>query len=376
MEKRTYLDYSATTPVRAEVAAAMLQSMEELIGNPSSTHYEGRVARRALHMAREQVAKLLGCEDHQIFFCSGGTEANNLAVLGVCSDWNGKHAIISAIEHPSVLDLAAEIKRLGGAVDFLTVNEQGIVELKKLPGLIKENTVIVSVMLVNNETGNIQPVAEIARIAHQAGALCHSDAVQATGKLSIRLEDLAVDLLTISSHKFYGPKGVGVIYVGPNVVLQPRQLGGSQERRVRSGTENLTGIIGCGVAAELAEQERVREQARINSLQQVLQQNLQGLIVDKKIKLNSSDVEAFPWICSFSVLEEENSPLLRKLDMLGFAVSSGSACSAGEAKNSHVLQAMKKSQKEIEGVLRLSLGKYVTAEQILAFCQTLKSLLQ
>ncbi|MEI7884177.1 MAG: cysteine desulfurase family protein [Clostridia bacterium] len=376
MENRTYLDYSATTPIRKEVAAAMLQSMEELIGNPSSLHSEGRIAKRALQKAREQVAKLLGCEAHQLFFCSGGTEANNLAVLGACSSWQGKHAILSTIEHPSVRDLATEIKRLGGEVDFLSVNEQGIVELEKLATLIKKNTVIVSVMLVNNETGCIQPVEAIAKIAKQAGVLCHSDGVQAAGKLSINVQELAVDLLSISSHKFYGPKGVGVLYVGPNVVLQPRQIGGGQERRVRSGTENLVGIVGCGVAAELAEQEMVLEKKRITSLQQLLQQNLQALIVDGKIQLNSTDVQAFPWICSFSVLAEDNGLLLRKLDMLGFAVSSGSACSEGEAKNSHVLVAMRKKQKEIEGVIRVSLGKYLTAGQIITFCQTLRGLLQ
>ena len=280
--KRVYMDHSATTPVDPRAFRAMERYLTEEFGNPSSMHRMGQAARGGIETAREQVARLINASPDEIIFTGGGTEADNLAILGLLATMppQGQHIITSAIDHHAVLDTFHYLAEVGYDVTVLPVNGQGMVEPETLAQAMKPGTVLVSIMHANNEVGTIQPVKELASIAHQGGAIFHTDAVQSVGRIPVDVKDLGVDMLSCSSHKFYGPKGAGCLYIKPGVHLTRRIYGGSQERKLRSGTENVPGIVGLGMAAEIAREEMDESITRLQHLAANLSSRLQKKIPD------------------------------------------------------------------------------------------------
>ncbi len=365
MMRRVYLDHSATTPVDREVADLMMVYFTEKYGNPSSIHSFGREARHALEEARSQVAGLLGAKPEEITFTSGGTEADNLAILGLAEarQEKGRHLIVSAIEHHAVLDTVKYLEKAGFALTVLPVNSAGIVELDEVIKSLRPDTILVSVMHANNEVGSIQPVAEIGRIVREHGAAFHIDAVQTFGKIPVNVEELKADLLTISAHKIYGPKGVGALYVRKGVRISPLMHGGGQEKKRRSGTENTPAIIGFGKACELAVQRMTEEAERVKKLRDTL---LTGIVESiKYVKVNGPQGDLrLPNNVNVSIEFVEGESLLLSLDMLGIAASSGSACTSGSLDPSHVLLAMGLPHEIAHGSLRFTLGRQNTEEDV------------
>lgn len=365
MMRRVYLDHSATTPVDREVADLMMVYFTEKYGNPSSIHSFGREARHALEEARSQVAGLLGAKPEEITFTSGGTEADNLAILGLAEarQEKGRHLIVSAIEHHAVLDTVKYLEKVGFALTVLPVNSAGIVELDEVRKSLRPDTILVSVMHANNEVGSIQPVAEIGRIVREHGAAFHIDAVQTLGKIPVNVEELKADLLTISAHKIYGPKGVGALYVRKGVRISPLMHGGGQEKKRRSGTENTPAIIGFGKACELAAQRMTEEAERVKKLRDKL---LTGIVESiKYVKVNGPQGDLrLPNNVNVSIEFVEGESLLLSLDMLGIAASSGSACTSGSLDPSHVLLAMGLPHEIAHGSLRFTLGRQNTEEDV------------
>lgn len=356
--RNIYFDNAATTRTDPEVARAVLEHMTGTYGNPGSIHGFGREARKAVDIAREQVAKLVGAQPAEIFFTSGGTESDNLAIRGVAlaNRSRGKHIITSAIEHHAVLEPAESLKKEGFDLTVLPVDEHGRIQLSDLKNAIRPDTILISVMFANNEVGTIQPIAEIGTLAREKGIYFHTDAVQAVGTLPIDVKAMNIDLLTISGHKLHAPKGIGALYIRKGLRIRAIQHGGGQERHIRPGTENVPGIVGLGLAAEIAAREIKEKYARLRSLRDRL---LAG-IVDKVpyIKLNGHPTERLPGNINVSVLYIEGESLLLNLDMKGIAASSGSACTSGSLDPSHVLLAMGLDHATAHGSLRLSLGKY------------------
>jgi len=363
--KRIYLDHSATTPVDPQVAELMTVYFTEYYGNPSSVHFFGRQVHKAIDEAREQVASLIGANPSEITFTSGGTEADNLAIQGVArtSVKKGTHLITSAIEHHAVLDTFKYLAKNGYEITIVPVDEEGLVSVQDIEKAIRPDTILISIMHANNEVGSIQPVAEIGRIAREKGVLFHVDAVQSLGKLPIDVNQMNVDLLTISSHKIYGPKGVGALYIRKGVRISPLVFGGSQERKVRSGTENAPGIIGFGKACELAGQRMADENIELIRLRDKL---FDGILAGiDHVKVNGPrGAKRLPNNVNISVNFIEGESLLLSLDLVGIAGSSGSACTSGSLDPSHVLLAMGLSHEVAHGSLRLSLGRQNTDEEI------------
>ncbi len=359
-----YLDHAATTPVHPEVAEAMRRCLLEVWGNPSSLHARGREARLAVEEARAQVAALVGAEPREILFTSGGTEADNLAVLGVARQRRGKgnHVITSAVEHHAVLHACEALAREGFRVTVLPVDEHGLVDPDDLRRALTDDTVLVSVMLANNEVGTIQPIRELAAVARERGVPFHTDAVQAAGQIPVDVRELGVDLLSLSGHKFYGPKGVGALYVRRGLRLDPLLYGGGQERRLRPGTENVPGIVGLGKAAELARQELEARAAHARALRDRLLAGLLERVPD--LVLNGHPERRLPNNLNVSILGVEAESVLLNLDLKGVAASSGSACSAGSVEPSHVLKAMGLPEERTHGALRLTLGRGNTEEDV------------
>ncbi|HZK56072.1 MAG TPA: cysteine desulfurase NifS [Desulfosporosinus sp.] len=362
---RIYLDHSATTPVDPEVAAIMMTYYTEKYGNPSSVHSFGREARQALEEARRQVAELIGATPNEITFTSGGTESDNLAIIGTAEAMSkkGKHLITSAIEHHAVLETCEFLAKNGYELTIIPVDEEGIVSVEDVRKAIRPDTILISVMHANNEVGSIQPIAEIGNLAKEHGITFHVDAVQSLGKIPINVQELNVDLLTVSSHKIYGPKGVGALYARKGVRLAPRAHGGSQEKKRRSGTENTPGIIGFGKACELIGKRMVKEHAR----QIILRDRLMNGIIEriKHVKVNGPIGEKrLANNVNVSIRFVEGESLLLSLDMLGIAASSGSACTSGSLDPSHCLLAMGLVHEIAHGSLRLSLGSQNTEEEI------------
>ncbi len=355
---RVYLDHAATTPVHPAVAEAMARCLAETYGNPSSIHGFGREAKKAVEAAREQVAALIGARPQEIVFTSGGTEADNLAVLGAARARRdrGNHVITSAVEHHAVLDACEHLAgREGFRVTVLPVDGAGRVDPDELRRALTPETVLVSVMLANNEVGTVQPIRELAAIAKAAGALFHTDAVQGAGQIPVDVDALGVDLLSLSAHKFYGPKGAGALYVRKGVRLQPLVHGGGQERRLRPGTPNVPGIAGLGVAAELARREMAERAAHVARLRERLLAGLLERVPD--LAVNGHPEERLPGLLNVSVLGVEGESILLNLDLKGIAASSGSACAAGSTEPSHVLKAMGLAPAALHGALRFSLGR-------------------
>lgn len=361
--KRIYMDHAATTPVRPEVWEAMLPYFSTEFGNPSSVYSWGRSARKALDSARDKVAALLGASASEIVFTSGGSEGANLAIKGVAwADQNkGKHIITSAIEHHAVLDTVLWLETQGFEVTILPVDEYGLVDPAQVEAALRPDTILVSIMHANNEVGTIQPISEIGALVRARGVRFHTDAVQTAGALDLNVDALNVDLLSISAHKFYGPKGVGALYVRKGVRLHPLIHGGGQEKRRRAGTENVAGIVGLAKAFELAQEEREAESARQQKLRDRL---IEGLLQIPHTRVNGSLERRLPNNVSVCFEFIEGESLLLNLDLRGIAASSGSACTSGSLDPSHVLLAMGLSHEIAHGSLRLTLGRENTEADV------------
>lgn len=355
---RIYLDNAATTPVRREVFEAMVPYLTDKYGNPSSIHSYGREARADLNRAREQVAAAIGAAPEEIIFTAGGSEADNLAIKGTALAMYGEksHIITSAVEHHAVLHSVESLKRLGFSVTILPVDSEGMVDPEDVKRAITPETCLISIMYANNEVGTIQPIEDISRIAREAGVLFHTDAVQAVGHMPVDVKSLGVDMLSLSGHKFYGPKGVGALYARRGVRLAPLIDGGAQERKRRAGTENMAGIVGMGMAIELAVSEMDEVSAKEERLRDKLMEGLTQRIPD--VKLNGHRRLRLPNNVNMSFLYVEGESLLLNLDMEGIAASSGSACTSGSLAPSHVLMAMGIPHEVAHGSVRMTLGRY------------------
>ncbi len=358
-----YMDHAATTPVRPEVVEAMLPYFSFEFGNASSVYGWGRRAHQALDGARDTVSKLLGAQANEIIFTSGGSEGANLAIKGVAWAYQtkGKHIITSAIEHHAVLDTVLWLKKHGFEVTILPVDEEGLVSPVEIEKALRPDTILVSIMHANNEVGTIQPIKEIGTIVRKHGAHFHTDAVQTAGVLDINVEDLGVDLLSLSGHKLYGPKGVGALYVRKGVRLDPLIHGGAEERRRRAGTENVAGIVGLAKAFELARVERLQENERLIKLRDRL---IEGVRKIPFTKVNGSLVQRLPNNVNVCFQYIEGESMLLNLDLKGIAASSGSACTSGSLDPSHVLLAMGLTHEIAHGSLRLTLGRENTEAEI------------
>lgn len=357
-----YLDHAATTPLRPEVRDAMLPFWDECFGNPSSIHRWGRAARAALDGARAQLAEVLGASPGEIVFTRGGTEADNLAVLGRARMAQRAPVVCSAIEHRAVLAAADAAVTEGSTLHLLPVDRQGMVELDMLEDLLRQNPAVVSVMWVNNEVGTIQPISEIAERCRAAGVPFHTDAVQALGKLPVRVDKVPADLLSVSAHKLGGPRGVGALFVRRGTEMAPLLHGGTQERGLRPGTEDVAGAVGLTAAAMLAEAKRVREMERLRELRDSLEAGLREQVSD--LVVNGAGAERSPTILNVSVPGADPEMLLPALDAEGIAASSGSACSSGALRASHVLSAMGLAPEMAGPSVRFSLGRTTTREHI------------
>jgi len=362
--RQIYLDHSATTPLDQGVLEAMMPYLQEHFGNPNSIHAWGRRARQAVEEARASVAALLGAQDRELFFTGGGSEADNLAIKGaaLARRETGRHLITSAIEHHAVLDVFSWLGKQGFDVTVLPVDDTGRVRKGDLEKALRQDTVLVSLMFANNEIGTIQPVAELGELCRQRGVLFHTDAVQVAGHLPVDLSHLPVDLLTVSAHKMYGPKGVGALFVRQGVRLEPLVHGGGQEHGLRSGTENVAGIVGFGAAARLAQQrlaagEHLKEMELRDGL-------LEGLLAVDDVILTGHRTERLPFHASVCVRFVEGEALLLRLDAAGIGASSGSACTSGSLEPSHVLLALGLDHATAHGSLRLTLGKNFSREDV------------
>jgi cysteine desulfurase len=366
---RLYFDHNATTPVAQEALEAMLPCFGAVYGNASSIHHFGQQAKALLERARRQVATLVGGRPNEVVLTSGGTEANNLAILGTAraSSRAKRHVITTAIEHPSVLDACRQLEREGAAVSYVRVGSDGVVSPDDIRSALRPETVLISVMHANNELGTVQPIGEIAVIAREAGAAMHSDGVQASGKIPVDVQELGVDLFSLSAHKIYGPKGAGALYVRRGARLRPILHGGHHERDRRPGTENVPGAVGLGAAAEAARRALTTEMPRLAALRDRLERGLLERL--DAAGVNGSGAPRVPNTSNvyFDFIEGES--LVIALDLRGMAVSSGSACSSGSVEPSHVLTAIGLSAERAKASLRFSLGKQNTPEQIEALLE-------
>ncbi len=350
---RYYFDHNATTPVSPEVFQAMAPLMTEVYGNPSSIHQFGQEARGVLDEARRSVAGALGAKAEEIVFTSGGTEADNLAIFGAAG-----HVITTTVEHPAVLQAAAQIP----SATFVPVNQCGVVDPEAVRAAIRPDTRLISVMHVNNELGVIQPLAEIARIAQEAGVLMHADGVQALGKILVDVGELGVDLYSVSAHKINGPKGVGALYVRKGTELRPLLYGGPHERKLRAGTENVAGAAGFGRAAKWVREEAAAEVQRQQILRDRLEQGIRARV--EGVHVNGGGAARVGNTSNLRFDGIDSEPLLIALDLKGFAVSSGSACSSGATAPSHVLAAIGLTKEQARSSVRFSLGRSNTVAQV------------
>lgn len=362
--ERVYLDYNSTTPVDDTVIDAMRVVMNDNYGNPSSVHSFGQRAKASLDKARETVAACLGAEPSEICFTSGGTEADNLALKGAAqaAHKKGNHVVVSSIEHHAVLESAHFMQKNGYEVTYLPCGKDGRVTVDALREALQPTTSVVSIMMANNETGMIQPVAEMAALCREQGVLFHTDAVQAVGKIPVKVKELGVDMLSLSAHKFYGPKGIGALYIRQGVRVTPLLHGGSHEKRRRAGTENLPGIIGLATALEMAIARLDSEHRRLSDLGAYFMKEVQSRI--EHVYLNGSVANRIPSTLNLSFQGVEGESIILSLDLKGIAVSSGSACTSGALEASHVLLAMGVDILLAQGSIRFSLGRNTTREQL------------
>jgi cysteine desulfurase len=362
--KRIYLDYAATTPTHPEVVKAMFPYFTEAFGNPSSLYSCGQEAKGAIEEARAKVARLIGARVEEIVFTSGGTEADNFALKGVAlaNESRGNHIITSAIEHHAVIETCHFLERRGFSVTYLPVDGHGFIDPEDVSRAITNKTVLVSVMQANNEVGTLEPIAEIGRITREAGVYFHTDAVQTAGHIPVEVNKLRVDLLSMSAHKLYGPKGIGALYIRKGTKLVPFIHGGEQERGRRASTENVPGIVGFGRAAEMAQQGINQEVERLSYLRDKL---ITGLLQQiDHVRLNGHPVMRLPNNVNISVDFVEGESMCLNLDLEGICASTGSACSSSSLEPSHVLLALGSSPEQAHGSLRFSLGKWTTEAEI------------
>jgi len=371
-DRRIYMDNAATTATRPEVLEAMMPFFTQHYGNPSSIHAFGRDARRAMENARKQVAAALNCEPREVYFTGGGSESDNWAIRCALQNKQGKHIITSAIEHHAVLHTCEYMEKQGYEVTYLPVDEYGIVSVEDVKNAIRPDTALITIMAANNEIGTIQPIAEIGKIAKEAGILFHTDAVQAIGAIPVDVKEWNVDMLSLSGHKFHAPKGVGALYIRKGIRISNLIYGGAQERGLRAGTENLPSIVGLGKAIELAVAELPEYSKRLTALRDKLIDGILNNIPD--VQLNGHRTQRLPGNVNVSVRYVEGEALLMRLDLAGIAASSGSACTSGSLDPSHVLLAIGLPHEIAHGSLRLSLGTDTTEEDVDYVIETLPNI--
>jgi cysteine desulfurase len=369
--KSIYLDHAATTPVAREVLEAMQPFFSERFGNASSLYSQGREAKEAIEDARLKAAKVMGAEPHEVIFTSGGSESDNMVLRGILK--SGDHAVTSAFEHHAVLHTCQALEKEGVRVTYLPVTKDGFVRTEDVKKAMTKNTKLVSIMHANNEIGTIQPIAEIGRMCRDAGALFHTDAVQTYGKLPIDVKKMGIDFLSASGHKLYGPKGAGILYVRSGIQPRPLITGGSQERKLRAGTENTAGIVGFGKAAELALANMQKEAAYLTKLRDML---MDGVLRIEDSWLNGSRQGRLPNNANFGFDYIEGESIILHLDLKGVAASTGSACSSESLTPSHVLTAIGLSPVKAHGSLRMTLGKGNTKEEIDYVLQVLPEIVE
>lgn len=364
MKKEVYLDYAATTPVRPEVYEAMKPFLSDKYGNPSSIHHFGREAKVAIEEAREKIAKAIGAKNDEIIFTSGGTESNNMVLKGVALALSekGKHIITSSIEHHAVLEPCHFLEKLGFEVTYLKVDKDGIIDPEELRKAIRKDTILISIMHANNEIGTIEPIEELSKIAKEYNIYFHTDAVQTVGHIPVNVDILGVDFLSLSAHKFYGPKGVGALYIRKGTRLYPLIHGGEQEQRRRAGTENVAGIVGMGKAIELACSELDQEIKRLTVLRDYFISEVEKRIPD--VYLNGHRTKRLPNNINFSFAYIEGESILLNLDLEGIGVSTGSACSSSSLEPSHVLSAIGTPIELAHSAIRFTLGLYTNKEDL------------
>jgi len=374
--KTIYLDHAATTPVHPRVLERMLPYLKDQYGNPSSVYRLGREAKKAIEDAREKVAQLIGAEPREIVFTSGGTESDNIALQGVAraNRARGRHIITSSIEHHAILHTAEALEKEGFEVTYLPVDKYGLVSIADLEAAIREDTILISIMYANNEVGTIQPIREIGRVAREHGIIFHTDAVQAVGYVPIDVNRDNIDLLSLSGHKLYGPKGIGALYIRKGTRRAPLMGGGSQERKWRPGTENVPGIVGLGEAAALTGENMEERAGKLRRLRDML---IEGVLerIDH-VRLNGHPQQRLPGNAHFAFEFIEGESLLLNLDLEGIAASSGSACTSGSLEPSHVLLAMGIPHEIAHGSLRLTLGEDNTEEDIKRVLEVLPPIVQ
>jgi cysteine desulfurase len=360
MNARYYFDHNATTPLSEEALEAVTAALREAYGNASSIHHYGQAAKQKLEQARREVAALIGASPKEIVFVSGGTEADNLAILGAVSA--GRHMITTTIEHPAVLSAARRAEKLGVEVTYAHVDANGVVDPDDIRRALRPSTALISVMHANNELGTIQPIAEIAVLARDAGAVLHVDGVQAAGKIPVNMAPLGADVYSISAHKLYAPKGIGALYVRKGVRLTPLLYGGHHERDMRPGTENVPGAVGFGRAAAWAREHVEAESTRLAALRDRLEAGILDRVSDATV--NAAGVRRVPNTTNIRFEGIEGEAVVIALDLKGFAVSSGSACSSGAVEPSHVLLAIGLDAPSARSSVRFSLGRSNTVEQV------------
>ena len=369
-----YLDHAASTPLNEDVLQEMLPYLKEQFGNPSSIHRYGRLAHKAIEKARKQVANLINAEPSEIFFTSGGTESNNTAISGIMKKFPNSQLITSAIEHDAILEPCRKLKSQDYDVVYLPVDKYGLVSASDLKDTISEKTKLVSIMFGNNEIGTVQPISEFAIICHDKNVLLHTDAVQAVGKIPIDVKELGIDLLSISSHKINGPKGIGALYVKKGISLDPLIFGGGQENGLRSGTENVANIVGFGKACEIAKNNMHENISNLKQLRDSLISQVKNQI--PSVSLNGHQEKRLPNNSHFTFLGINGEDLIIKLDENNIAASTGSACSVRTQKASHVLKAMGFSHEQITGSLRMTVGITNTQDEINQTVKILKDIVK
>ena len=369
-----YMDHAATTPLCDDALKAMLPYLQNQYANASSSYAAAREARRAIDQARGRIASLIGASSQEVYMTSGGTEADNWAITGIMKTTHPekRHLIVSAFEHHAIMENCHALENDGFEVTYAPVDHRGVVDVEMIKEAITPDTLLVSVMLANNEIGTLQPVKEIARIAHEHGCLMHTDAVQAVGHIPVDVQELDVDLLSLSSHKFYGPKGVGALYIKKGTRIERLIYGGEQEKGMRAGTENVAGIVGMGKAAEIAAALMDKDTAHILELRELMIDL--SCKLSHRVRINGLDAPRLPGHVHMTIDQADSSLLLMQLDMYGVAASSGSACASGATTRSHVMHAMGISGSK-QADIRFTLGRDNTREDVIKTVEVLKSLL-
>lgn len=370
-----YLDNSATTPIKSEVLQEMMPYLTTEYGNASSLYSVGRSAKRAIEKARNRVAELLNCNHNEIYFTGGGSESDNIALKGFAyaNKEKGNHIITSKIEHPAILETCKTLERQGFEVSYINVNEDGIIDVEELRKSIKTNTILISVMTANNEVGTVQPIEEIAKISHDNNIVFHTDAVQAIGNVQLDVEKMKIDMLSLSSHKINGPKGVGALYIKNGIEVEKFINGGHQEKDRRAGTENVAGIVGIGKAAEIARKNMETHIRNLSKIRDYYIKKVQKEIPN--IRINGSMENRLPGNANISFKGINASELIFKLDERGICVSSGSACSSGNTNPSHVLTAMNVPEVYLNSAIRTTFGDNNTFEQVDYVVKILKQII-